>query len=102
MSGFGKHSGPASAPKSGNPFQFQRPPPPSTTPPIRPSRLNEAVDRLAEVCFSFFELLSSVIGDMGPLTPDETPRRWDDDKIPLKDYDAQATCCRIIYCSAKF
>ncbi|KAG4131757.1 hypothetical protein ERO13_D09G233100v2 [Gossypium hirsutum] len=37
MSGFGKHSGPTTAPKSANPFQFQRPPPPSSTPPIRPS-----------------------------------------------------------------
>ncbi|KAK5805147.1 SAC3 family protein B [Gossypium arboreum] len=37
MSGFGKHSGPTTAPKSANPFQFQRPPPPSSTPPIRRS-----------------------------------------------------------------
>ncbi|GMI95866.1 yeast Sac3 homolog B [Hibiscus trionum] len=43
MTGFGKYSGPTTAPKSSNPFQFQRPPP-STTAPIKPSRVNEAVD----------------------------------------------------------
>ncbi|KAK8709777.1 hypothetical protein V6N13_060780 [Hibiscus sabdariffa] len=62
MSGFRKHSGPTTAPNSSNPFQFQRPPPPplpSTTAPIRPSR------------------------------PIESPPRWDDRNVPLKDYDAQ-------------
>ncbi|KAL4284034.1 hypothetical protein GQ457_16G030350 [Hibiscus cannabinus] len=91
MSGFGKHSGPTSAPKSGNPFQFQRPPPPSTTPSIRPPRLNEAVDRVrppsATSEYSGPAVRPYQYG--GVQRPVETPLRWDDDKIPLKDYDAQ-------------
>ncbi|XP_039067870.1 SAC3 family protein B-like [Hibiscus syriacus] len=91
MSGFGKHSGPTSAPKSANPFQFQRPPPPSTAPPIRPARVNEAVDRVRSP--------SSTLEYSGPSVrpyqyggvqrPVESYPRWDDGKISLKDYDAQ-------------
>ncbi|KAH1089219.1 hypothetical protein J1N35_016476 [Gossypium stocksii] len=130
MSGFGKHSGPTTAPKSANPFQFQRPPPPSSTPPIRPSsyttsstppirpssytpsstppirpssytppsttpirpsRVNEAADRVRTPP-SAFENFSPALRPYqygGVQRPMESSPRWDDGKIPLKDYDAQ-------------
>ncbi|PPS16804.1 hypothetical protein GOBAR_AA03809 [Gossypium barbadense] len=118
MSGFGKHSGPTTAPKSANPFQFQRPSPPSSTPPIRrssytpsstppirpssytppsttpirPSRVNEAADRVWTP-LSAFENFGPALRPYqygGVQRPMESSPRWDDGKIPLEDYDAQS------------
>ncbi|XVE81994.1 hypothetical protein DITRI_Ditri15bG0111400 [Diplodiscus trichospermus] len=91
MSGFGKHSGPTTAPKSANPFQFQRPSSPSSAAPIRPSRGIEAVDRVPSPP-SAFENLSPAVRPYqygGVQRPIESPPRWADGKISLKDYDAQ-------------
>ncbi|XWS08687.1 hypothetical protein CRYUN_Cryun40dG0022600 [Craigia yunnanensis] len=90
MSGFGKYSGPTAAPKSANPFQFQRPPPPSSTAPIRPSRGIEPVDRVRPP--SAFENSSPAVRpyQYGRVQrPIESPPRWADGQISLKDYDAQ-------------
>ncbi|XVF38590.1 hypothetical protein REPUB_Repub20aG0115300 [Reevesia pubescens] len=91
MSGFGKHSGPTTAPKSANPFQFQRPPPPSSTSPIRPSRGIEAVDRVWSSPSAFENSNPAVRPSKygGVQRPIESPPRWADGQISLHDYDAQ-------------
>ncbi|XVF66336.1 hypothetical protein PTKIN_Ptkin10aG0027400 [Pterospermum kingtungense] len=95
MSGFGKHSGPKTAPKSSNPFQFQHRSAPPSTSPIRPSRGNEAVDRVRSPP-SAFESSSPPVRPYqfdGVQRPVESPPRWANGQIPFKDYDAQ-TCPR--------
>lgn len=91
MAGFGKHSGPTTAPKSANPFQFQRPSAPSSTAPVRPSRGNEAVDRVRSP-LSAFENSSPPVRPYqygGVQRPIESPPRWAGGQHPFKDYDAQ-------------
>ncbi|XVF28467.1 hypothetical protein REPUB_Repub15cG0031800 [Reevesia pubescens] len=90
MSGFGKHSGPTTAPKSGNPFQFLRPSPPSSTAPIRPSRGIEALDRVRPPPPAFENSSPAVRPYQygGVQRPIESPPRWADGQVSLQNYDA--------------
>ncbi|KAK6254613.1 hypothetical protein SCA6_015918 [Theobroma cacao] len=91
MSGFGKHSGPTTAPKSANPFQIQRPPPPSSTAPIRSSRGIEAVDRVRRPPAAFENFSPAVRPHQygGVQRPIESPPRWAGGQGLLKDDAAQ-------------